>query len=115
MTYVICQYGCLKNCLDVSNPTQTEDTEFMRCNKCEYPDDDIYDFGEHMHEFHAFKNCEGNIACHYCGDSFEIKANPNKNQKFPNLPWQLPQFQLPSFMKLVITKAKGWLKINVQF
>ena len=47
----------------------------MRCNECEYPGEDIYDLGEHMHEYHALKEiCEQTIVCYYCSENYQMKG-----------------------------------------
>ena len=54
---------------------QTDDEGIMRCNECEYPAEDIYDLGEHMHEYHALnESCEQTIVCHYCSKNFQTKG-----------------------------------------
>ena len=47
----------------------------MRCNECEYPGEDIYDLGEHMHEYHALKeSSEQTILSHYCSENIQTKC-----------------------------------------
>ena len=45
---------------------QTEDIEAMFCLECDYPDEDIFDLGEHMYEIHAEDTEEYNESCYYC-------------------------------------------------
>ena len=43
-------------------------------NECEYPAEDIYDLGEHMHEFHGEMKRE-TLDCYFCDQSFNTKRD----------------------------------------
>ena len=48
--------------------------DIIRCKECEYPAEDIYDLGEHMHEFHG-ENTKEALDCHYCDEIFQTKKD----------------------------------------
>ena len=61
---------------------QTDEPDIMRCNECEYPAEDLYDFGEHMYDCHALSGSnEESISCNYCDDKFQAKAEIMKHKK----------------------------------
>ena len=54
----------------------------MRCNECEYPAEDLHDFGEHMYACHALSGSnEESISCNYCDDKFKARAEIMKHMK----------------------------------
>ena len=61
---------------------QTDEPDIMRCNECEYPAEDLYDFGEHMYDCHALSGSnEESISCNYCDDKFKARAEIMKHMK----------------------------------
>ena len=46
--------------ISVGVQTMLFEEDIIRCKECEYPAEDIYDLGEHIHEFHG-ENTKGGI------------------------------------------------------
>ena len=60
---------------------QSDTTDIMFCHECEYPAEDIYELGEHMHEFHSEGAGKSEINCHFCDETFDTKDCVMKHRK----------------------------------
>ena len=56
----------------VNVDVQTNDSE--TCNECDFPANDIWEFGEHIYEFHTLKD-HGDFACTFCNEKFGRKKD----------------------------------------
>ena len=54
----------------IESQTVTFKTDTIRCNKCDYPAEDLVDLGEHMYEFHT-ENTFCHISCLFCEENFK--------------------------------------------
>ena len=50
-------------------------TEIIRCEKCEFPAEDMNDLVFHMHEFYPMERTENLLKCNFCSDELKNKSN----------------------------------------
>ena len=58
---------------------QTDDTDILFCEECEYPAEDLYELGEHMGEIHS--GGRNGICCNFSDETFENIDSVMKHQK----------------------------------
>ena len=58
---------------------QTDDTDILFCEECEYPAEDLYELGEPMAKIHSVGR--NGICCNFCDETFETIDSVMKHTK----------------------------------